>query len=369
MGKSILNHAWKIGGAVIGVIGFGGLSDDIETWGNFISSNMPYIDTPLVQWLSIFLLGFLIADIVTRIEKWRVDKKQPAVRVRENEQKHLDPDFKIGEAIKYVVNILFPDKNPSIGNIDTEDTPATEAITKKIKSGDLQTWGKRVEIKPGIRNFKVNIDQEQFNPDDWEHRELLPLVASIPTEKKPQTRSVGRSDDQIQFTGLHVNESQVKSVRWREPTFEQNFDFYAAKKEGKLPSRISLIQIMKEAEALGWRFNSNGDYSIQKFIHLLGDAGSTGDIQFWGRELGRYDFKTSPRKLGEINRTYWPHHQVDWTSCLLLSNKGEITGEYFENSHTKTQHETNLERENLYADIHLNTQQAIDWLGVNKPEQ
>jgi len=67
--------------------------------------------------------------------------------------------------------------------------------------------------------LKVYIGQEQFSLEDWTYRELLPLEASIPKEKAPQTRSVGRNDDHIQFTALEVNEAEIIKI-W--PYLETN---------------------------------------------------------------------------------------------------------------------------------------------------
>lgn len=184
-------------------LGFGAMSfaaeilvpPSTQSGGIFVAIGLLFFIVAFVSWL--------IKDKPSKQDLSRVDA--------------VAPDMNMPSAIDYVVNVLFPDKSPNIGNIDTEERPTAEAITKKIKSGDLNTWGKRVEIKQeyGARRLTVNVDQEKFSTEDWKHRELLPLEASIPAGKTPQTRSIGRDDDHIQLTGLYVNEDQIKGVRWR----------------------------------------------------------------------------------------------------------------------------------------------------------
>lgn len=158
-------------------------------------------------------IAFIVIIIIFAHSYWKeINVTTPAPAP---EQKRFEPDWSIGEAIAYVVAVLYPDSDPSHINYNAEYKLAPEELVKKIKSGDLLIWGKQVQRRVGTSDLTVNIDQEQLNLDDWKHRELLPLEASIPTAKNPQTRSVGRSDDHIQFTDLYVNESQVKGVDWR----------------------------------------------------------------------------------------------------------------------------------------------------------
>jgi len=113
----------------------------------------------------------------------------------------LKPEVPMAEAIDYLIKILFPDKNPNIGNIDIENRKAVNLITEKLRTGDLKAWGLYVG---------ESVERE-FNKDDWKYRELLPLEASIPTRKYSQTQSVA-SVNQHELTGLRVNFNQVKTV-------------------------------------------------------------------------------------------------------------------------------------------------------------
>ena len=107
-----------------------------------------------------------------------------------------------------------------------------------------------------------------------------------------------------------------------EPTFEDDFEWYASKQGGTLPARITIIELLREAQAMGWEWNDK-DFGISKFTNILQDAGSIGDIQFFSREKERYDLKSSNNALGEIDQKYWLQHKMDWTTCLKIS---EYTG-------------------------------------------
>lgn len=147
------------------------------------------------------------------------------------------PDWPVGEAMQYVENILYAHKEPNYDIFETGLRMAGEAIVKRIKSGEIQTWGKRIEVIQESFNQKFisNIDQEQFDKDEWVHRKLDTLSANIDWEIKPQTVSKGRDNDHIQFTALQVNEAQIKNIKWG--SFVKKSDAWGAIKE--LEKRIT----------------------------------------------------------------------------------------------------------------------------------
>jgi hypothetical protein len=128
----------------------------------------------------------------------------------------IRPDVNMEDAINHVVNVLFPNKNPDHRDITREDTEAIKLINKKLRSGELAAWGKRIEIIPvhGGVQYKPHTTSNDmlFTKEDWEYRELIPLSASIPREDKPQTRSYGSGEDHIQLTALRVNLKQVEKL-------------------------------------------------------------------------------------------------------------------------------------------------------------
>ena len=126
---------------------------------------------------------------------------------------------------------------------------------------------------------------------------------------------------------------------------------------------ISLIDLMREAEKLGWRFTDDGSQHIFDFVRALSDAGSTKAIQFWGREKQRIEPMTKERALSDIDPKYWRKFKIDGISCLELSHStGEAQGIASDNLKTTTEADGNLTQHGLYADIHLDRAQAVNWL-------
>jgi len=126
---------------------------------------------------------------------------------------------------------------------------------------------------------------------------------------------------------------------------------------------ISLIDLMREAEKQGWRFIDDGSQHIFDFVRALRDAGSTKAIQFWGREKQRIDQMTKDRTLADIDYRYWRKFKIDGISCLEISHStGETQGIANDNLKTTTVADGNLTQHGLYADIHLDRAQAVNWL-------
>jgi hypothetical protein len=129
------------------------------------------------------------------------------------------------------------------------------------------------------------------------------------------------------------------------------------------PYLIPLVDLMLEAEKLGWRFTDDGSQHVFEFVRRLRDAGSTNAIQFWGRDKQRIESMTKNRALSDIDSKYWRKFKVDGVSCLEVSlSSGETQRITNCNIKTTTVADGNLTQHGLYADIHLNRAQAADWL-------
>lgn len=95
---------------------------------------------------------------------------------------------------------------------------------------------------------------------------------------------------------------------------------------------IPLTDLLNEAEIQGWGFSDYGNQQICEFIYALRDAGSTGDVQFWGRRKGSND-----PVIAEISALYWLDFLIDGVSCLDISrNDGLANGVSTNNDNTST---------------------------------
>jgi hypothetical protein len=308
--------------AICVALGFGP-----DEWAKTMITNLPEWITPPVAQL-VFVLLALITSIFLYISirtgKLKTEPKAKKVtyareasydmqrEIHQAREAGNFPDMKMSDAIDYVRSILSPDSDPNVLDYQTEMPKVTDKITEKIKSGEVNTWGKRVEITQeyGARELRVHIDQEQFNQDDWKHREMLPLEASIPTEKKPQTRSVGRSDDHVQFTALKVNEKQIRQA-WTDTAISNNS--FNSLQTGK--HDVWLVEAVHYTVFRNWnaREVSLSDskeldelYQNQKQIRQLA---SDGDLPIWGMN----NF-SGPLVL--IGTDYWQRYDFEFMGAL-----------------------------------------------------
>jgi len=130
------------------------------------------------------------------------DDFQYFAEIRETEdQPLLKPDITMSEAMEYLISLLFPDKPENIGNLDIENSPAANLLTQKLRAGNLRSWGL----------FVGESVEREFSTEEWKFRELDYVQASIPTKKKPQTKTVG-AEEQFPLTGLRVNFNQLQTI-------------------------------------------------------------------------------------------------------------------------------------------------------------
>lgn len=122
---------------------------------------------------------------------------------------------------------------------------------------------------------------------------------------------------------------------------------------------IALNNFLRQAERTGWQFTADNSFDIHHFADALRDAGSTEEIQFWGRKVQHIQNHTRHKTLTEITSDAWKGAVIRPLFCLEDSNDGTtmIVSDNFR---------TTVEREalqgDLYKDIYLNTAQAMDWL-------
>ena len=73
-----------------------------------------------------------------------------------------------------------------------------------------------------------------------------------------------------EYAGHTPEIKKEPSITAENPASEDDFSWYAAKKEGSLPTRIPLIDILREAEALGWKWSSQRSSLNQPYQPQVG---------------------------------------------------------------------------------------------------
>lgn len=190
------------------------LSLDMETTGLFLSGFLAfglYVSEVWFGWIEKIPQLFKGKPTQQNIQAEKVEPPRPL-----SIESELTPDINMSDAIDHVVSILCPDKDPNHIDYSREIPPACEQIIKKLRSGELTAWGKRIEIvvKYGRQKYRTHSTNSDriFDKIDWEYRELIPLSASIPRKDRPQTKSFGSSKDHIQLTALRVNLKEVQKL-------------------------------------------------------------------------------------------------------------------------------------------------------------
>ena len=159
------------------------------------------------------------------LQRWR--KRQDA-----NEPKP-QPNWKICKAMDYIA-AQFGNENEE--SLDTKYLDPTRLLTAKARSGDIKVWGKRIFGKDN-----AELSARIIEPSYWNDIELS-VWACSPSSRRPQTQSASHNTTQ-QFTDLHVNQTQIQSIRWRSET-----------KQDYQPSPlISLSEVIMRIAGYSWK--------------------------------------------------------------------------------------------------------------------
>ena len=222
----------------------------------------------------------------------------------------LQPDVDMYEAIEYLINILFPDKQKNVGNIDIENTKAVNLITEKLRNGELKSWG--LYVGESV--------ERKFSKDDWAYKELLPLQASIPTTKEPQTRPVA-STDEHPLTGLRVNMSQVKSL-WRRAGKDPVIQAKSNKHDVSLLEAIHYVtsgkwgnvcKLVKSEDVL---VSDEFIEQVAKAWRDIQQSAIDGDIRIWGLDSREHWILIT-------DNTYWQRHWINWMQIMTADEEND----------------------------------------------
>ena len=142
----------------------------------------------------------------------------PPISEEKLEPPKIEPDIDMANAIDHVMDFLFTGETPKDYNyrnkndlsFSREVRAACKEILKKIKKGDLISWGIRIE-----NGIPLDDKTKRIDNGEWEYRELKPVSSYSARIDKPQTRTSKGNQHPIQLTGLKVNSNQVKQL-WPE---------------------------------------------------------------------------------------------------------------------------------------------------------
>ncbi len=255
-------------------------------------------------------------------------------------------------------------------------------------------WRKR---RAAASQLSETGDIAKLTDDHWADRRKMELMAlanvasgrvptAVPMSEEPENsryhvlkEAVDDGRLNAQLTGLQadygaivtyedfrrfaegIDISWVKELRnrWAEKQSAE-FDNLASSSP-----RISLVDLLSEAEKQDWRFTDDGSQHIFDFVRTFRDAGSTEAVQFWGREKQHTDAMTRDRPLEKITADYWKSFRIDGISLLKISLTDSMTsGLATDNFQTVTVADGNQTHRRLYADIHLDRESAVRWLAT-----
>ena len=117
------------------------------------------------------------------------------------------PKWSIAEAMDYVLHEMKFFADGVVSDMDEYKLPASK-LTHHAVTGGIQVWGKRI-MADG-----PELTSRAIDPHDWKIREIAEWAIQ-PYTRKPQTRSTTNSAIDQQFTDMHVFESEIKAIDWR----------------------------------------------------------------------------------------------------------------------------------------------------------
>ena len=126
--------------------------------------------------------------------------------------------------------------------------------------------------------------------------------------------------------------------------------------------RVPLVEIIKQADARGWNFSSNGGLPALDFAHALRQAGRDKTLRFWGKPMQSMQTLTRAEILEEISPDHWSDHKIDGVRLLRHSTSGQVVGFIEDNMKTQTDTIPQSSHHGCYADIHVDKKAALRWL-------
>ena len=133
-------------------------------------------------------------------------------------------------------------------------------------------------------------------------------------------------------------------------------------KDRQVTKRISLIDFYKEAEKKGWDFSSDGSLHILDIAEGIRQAGLDGVIRTWGKKVNMFDSITKSEPLLELPKTYWKNYKLNAVAALktIYNDNSGLNDENF----PICTHNIAGGIGERYQDIHLYTEQSLEWLNT-----
>lgn len=251
---------------------------------NWIGKTVNWFSEDPDRMFGLFMVLGLFISLYAYRKSQKPDKENPATEVPIIKPSNLQPDWKIVDAMDFIAAIY---GNATEEDLDKKYLEPTRLLTSKARSGEIQVWGKRI-----FDDDNAELSQRQMKQSDWEDIELS-IWACTTSAGHSHTEPASQQEVQ-QFTDLHVNESQIKDIRWQSEDIERRY-----------PERIHRV-----VDHVSLRIDdSNSGNCYLATRHALRVAARDGRIALSGKK--RKPDKRNPSKLATpIPADFWNDQEL-----------------------------------------------------------
>ena len=237
----------------------------------------------------------------------------------DSDLKQLVPDWKIVEAMDYIAAIY---GNENEESLDTKYAEPTRLLTSKARSGEIQVWGRRI-----FDDDNAELSQRQMKQSDWEDIELS-IWACTTSPGHSHTEPASQQEVQ-QFTDLHVNAQQIKSIQWRVDTATKYND----------PIHEAIVYVARRTG------DNDADNFFESTRKALRQAAVNNEIKFRGRKELEGEQGYCDDVYTWIESSYWHTH---------ILNEMATDRNYESHEHTKARDLKTELRRNRYWGLRVN---------------
>jgi len=223
------------------------------------------------------------------------------------------------------------------------------------------------------------------NKDHWTERKQVEIYVlanasahqeptALPVDKDPQLTRLREMKDAIKLGELDAALNGERPNAMSTISLESFQQYVSAtnkpywvevlqrwqKRQSFLTSRISLLDLAKEAEARDWKILDPTSSHVVDFFDAIRQLGVDGSVGIYGRPVHSFVDLTHDEPLIRISQDHWHSHRIDVFSFFKWRHSEQY--DYAEdNFQTRVRGLTAAHGES-FADIHLDRTAALAWL-------
>lgn len=240
--------------------------------------------------------------------------------------------------------------------------------------------------------FSKNRTTVSENKDHWTERKQVEIYVlanasahqeptALPVDKDPQLTRLREMKDAITLGELDATLNGERPNAMSTISLESFQQYVAATnkpywveilhrwqaRQSSPTSRISLLDLAREAEARGWKILDPNSLHVLDFFDGIRQLGVDGAAGIYGRPVHTFEKLTRHEPLVRIPEDHWRTHHIDIISFFKWANSLQY-GYAEDNFETRVIGLTRNHGNVSFADIHLDRAGALAWLQTDALE-